>query len=166
MSTKQRRTSTKLTSPIRDLDEVDRALLRALWEDPQMPNTQLARRVGVAELTVASRLDALIRDKLIRISVQREMRTLGFDMFGLVEIWVDRRDVYEVGELIGALPQVYSVVVLIGHPQLMIMVMARDMKEFSQLIEYEIATIPGVAKTVTSICLDVVTFRPGIASLQ
>src|SRR5688572_19268757 len=120
------RTSTKLTSPVRALDDVDRGLLRALWEDPQMPNTQLAKRVGITELTVASRLDALIKDKLIRISVQRDMRTLGFDLFGLVEIWVERRDVYEVGEIVGALPQVYSVVVLIGHPQLMVMVMARD----------------------------------------
>jgi len=148
------------------LDDVDRGLLRALNEDPQLPNTELARRVGVVELTVASRLEALIRDKLIRISVQRDMRTLGFTLLGLVEIWVERRDVYEVAEIIGALPQVFSTTILIGHPQLTIMVMARDIRDLGEFIEHHVATVPGVAKTVTSVSLDIVTFRPGIASLQ
>jgi DNA-binding Lrp family transcriptional regulator len=147
------------------LNRVDRAIVRALWEDPQMPNTRLAERVGVSELTIAARLDALVRDKLIKITVQRDIRTLGMSVMGIVEVWLEKRDAFEVGAVMGEIGNVLSVTVALGQPQLIVMMMAQSIGEFLHVMETQISTVSGVSKTVASLSLEVISFRPGIVSL-
>lgn len=157
--------SVKQGKRARPLDRVDRGIIRGLWEDPQMPNTRLAELVGVSELTIASRIDALVRDKLVKITVQRDIRTLGLTVLGVIDVWVDKRDAFEVGEALGEIESVLSVTVALGQPQLIVLLMARSIGEFLHIMEKQIATLSGVSKTVTSISLEVISFRPGIVSL-
>lgn len=147
------------------LDATDKGILRALAEDPQAPNVRLADLLGVSEVTIAARIEALIKAKVMKITVQRDMRTLGYEVFGLVLVSVAGREVREVARRIGDLPQVFSVTILLGAPQIMVMLMSSDTRQFSRLIEEQIGPIPGVMKATSSLVLDVIDFKPGIAAL-
>src|ERR1043165_7671372 len=84
------------TNAVRLLDDVDRGIMAELSENPQAPLTAMPREVGVSELGVASRIDGLIADKMMRVTIQRDIRTLGYTMLGIVDVYVAGADVDEV----------------------------------------------------------------------
>jgi DNA-binding Lrp family transcriptional regulator len=150
----------------REIDEIDRGILHALSKDPQTPNTRIGEVLGVSEITIASRIEALINDKVMKITVQRDMRTLGYEVFGLVEIWVEGGNARAIADQIGHIPQVFSLSILIGPPQIIVLLMSRDSSEFLALVEKSIGSISGVSKAATSIVLDIIDFKAGIAALS
>lgn len=147
------------------LDDLDRALIRALRDDPQTPNNRLATIVGASEMTVARRLKRLVGERLIKLTVQRDMRLLGYGTVAFVDIYLEGVPAKAVGEALAAVPEAYSVSYMIGHPQIIAMVMARDSFHVFEIVNEKIATIPGVRQAEMSIALRMLNHRSGIAAL-
>jgi len=149
----------------RAVDDTDRAILAELRKNPQASNKSLAQKLGVSEMTIANRIDRLISDRLMKITTQRDVRTLGLNVLGFIEIYVNDEDVKTVGRRIGDVPNVIAATIQADHPQIIVMLAARDTVQLSHLLEAEIAPIAGVNRAVTSMCLEVLRHRPGIAVL-
>lgn len=149
----------------RVVDDTDRAIMAELRKSPQASNKSLAQKLGVSEMTIANRIDRLVSNRLMKIAIQRDIRTLGLNVLGVVEIYVSGEDVESVSRQIGAVPNVTAATVQADHPQIIALLAVRDMTQFSHLLESKIATVPGVARMVSSMCLEVVSHRPGIAVL-
>jgi DNA-binding Lrp family transcriptional regulator len=48
------------------LDDTDVEIIRMLQADARRPNTEIARRLGVAETTVRNRIERLTRDGVVQ----------------------------------------------------------------------------------------------------
>ena len=150
---------------IQEIDFIDRKIMAGLRRNPQISNTSLAKALKVSELAVAGRIEKLINSRQMKVTVQRDIRTLGYTMMGIVDVYVSGSDVTQVGEDLGKIPHVISANLLADNPQIILFIAAKDMRHFTSIIEKEIAAVSGVNKCVVSICLDVVKFAPGLAAL-
>lgn len=147
------------------LDDIDHAVIRALRSNPRAPNKSLAESIGVSEMTVARRLRRLVEERFVRVTVQRDMRPIGFHTIGLVAIYVQEKPAQEIGAEIAKIAEAYSVSYMVGSPQIVAMMMAHDSSHLLEIVSSKIATIPGVARVDSDIVLRMVNHRTGIAAL-
>ena len=78
-------------SPDRNLDDVDRAMLRFLQEDGRMSITDLAQRIGLSPAATHARLRALEAQKYIAgYAAQIDPEKLGYDFTCFIQISFQR----------------------------------------------------------------------------
>jgi Lrp/AsnC family transcriptional regulator, regulator for asnA, asnC and gidA len=135
-----------------DLDAVDTAILRLLWENGRRSNADIARAVGVSQPTVRKRLDRITESGAAHVTVRIDSAALGLPLTVHVCLKVSGRNVHEVGEQLAGLESVGYVAYLIGSYDLLVEANLRDNDHLFRLSE-EIAAIEGVTSTDTSIVL-------------
>jgi DNA-binding Lrp family transcriptional regulator len=149
----------------RKIDNVDLGIMAALRKDPQSTNKQIAEHLRVSEMTIANRIGSLIADGVMKITVQRDIRTLGYELVGIVDVFVDADRIEPVGEQLGGIEEALSVTIFADSPQVKVLVMARDLSHFLSIVEDRIGVIAGVNAVDTSIFLDMFSIKAGIAAL-
>lgn len=149
----------------RILDEVDRRIIAALRADPQATNRDVARAVEISEMTVSNRIDALIKDSLLKITIQRDVRTMGLECMAHVELQIDGALVEQVAERVAEFQQVFAVTVLIGSPQIMMLVFARDALDLQRFITEDLGSVAGIRHADVAMALETLKADTGIAAL-
>ena len=149
----------------RPIDETDRRIIAALRADPQASNRDVARIVEVSEMTVSNRIEALIEDTLIKITVQRDVRTLGSQCLAHVELDVDGDRVEQVAEILGEFEQVFAVTVVIGNPQIVMLAFARNNQDLQRFVQEDLAAVEGIRQASVSLALQTIKVDTGIAAL-
>lgn len=145
------------TPPV--LDEIDRALLQALFEDGRLPNATLARAVGVAESTCLGRIRAL-RERGVITGIHA---TIDPSMVGLpVEAMIAVRFSGHVREQVEAfraevphLRGVISAIHVSGANDYLVHVAATSSDALRDLILDQLTNRPGVANVETSLIFEV-----------
>lgn len=145
------------------VDDLDRQIISLLRENPRITNREVGDRVGQSERLVASRIAALQANDIMRVVVQRDVASLGDDLLGLVNIFVQGRDVRDVAQEIRDIEEVSSLVLLLGPPQLAAMVHARDREHLHELISGPFSKIRGIHKIDADIMLNVWKYRSDLA---
>jgi DNA-binding Lrp family transcriptional regulator len=153
------------TGKERQPDHIDFEIMRHLRKDPQSSNKALADALDLSEMTIANRINSLVDRRLMKVTIQRDIRTLGYTILAVVDVYVTGREAEKVGRALAAIPEVFASNIVMGEPELVLIVMAKSVSHLGNILEFNIATIPGVARTVTSIALDMIKFTPGIAAL-
>lgn len=147
------------------LDELDTKIVDLLRRDPQTSNKTIAVQAGVTETTVASRIRSLTDRRLIRIMVQRDIRALGDNLIAHLDIFVEGRSVADVGRDLAEIPEISSIVVLMGSPQLIAQVHARDGAGLLETMDQRISKVDGIARMESTISLMVLKYRLDVANL-
>lgn len=149
----------------RPIDETDRRIIAALRADPQASNRDVARIVEVSEMTVSNRIEALIEDTLMKITVQRDVRTLGSQCLAHVELDVDGDKVEQIATALGEFEQVFAVSVVIGNPQIVMLVFARNNQDLQRFVQEDLAKVEGIRQASVSLALQTIKADMGIAAL-
>ena len=68
------------------IDRVDCEIIRLLQKDGRIANTDIAKKVGISEATVRSRLDRLVKENYIQIVAVSNPMKLGFKIVGNIRI--------------------------------------------------------------------------------
>lgn len=131
----------------RKIDQLDHAVISILCRDPQISNKAIAQQVGAAESTISNRIESLVNDRLIKLTVQQEVSATEFRRFGWIEIWCDIADVETIAETISANDSVFSVTSFHQNPYLLVVAMARSLEELQDIHEKVVGAVPGVRKT-------------------
>ena len=71
------------------LDQIDCQMIELLQKDGRIPNTEIAKRLGVSEATVRSRLNRLIEEEYIQIEAVSNPIKLVYKILGVLRIKVD-----------------------------------------------------------------------------
>lgn len=150
---------------LRKIDQIDRSIIAALRADPQTSNKQISQDLGISEATVATRIDGLIEDKLIKLTVQRDISTVGYTLVGIVEVFAGKTPVLPLAHAIGEIEDVLSVTVFVDEPQILAFVAARSLEDFLELTAGPIGRLPGVGRISTAVSLEMCLLKPGIAAL-
>jgi Lrp/AsnC family transcriptional regulator for asnA, asnC and gidA len=72
------------------LDQIDCQMIELLQKDGRIPNTEIAKKLGMSEATVRSRLNRLIEEEYIQIVAVSNPIKLGFKIVGILRIKVIR----------------------------------------------------------------------------
>ena len=156
------------------IDAVDCQMIRLLQKDARLPNTEIAKRMGISEATVRTRLNRLIKEELIQIVAVSNPLKLGFKIVGRIQIHVDIKKMDTIIEELKALVEPLMLMIMGGvimfelkalKPLWFIVqttggggidteFVVKDLDELNHLILEKINRIDGVLKTETEMFLN------------
>lgn len=142
------------------LDEIDHRILAELTADARVPLVTLATRVHLSRNAVKQRMERMERDGVIDGYTLRRGAGSARRMTAVVLVY--RADRMRGGGVITELARIPEVVrcdILSGQFDLLVTVVADSMDRIGEIWE-QIAALPGVADTVTSVSLSRPIDRP------
>jgi len=135
------------------IDGIDCEIIRLLQKDGRIANTDIAKKVGISEATVRSRLDRLVKENYIQIVAVSNPMKLGFKIVGNIRIYVEIKKMDQIIKKLQRLKPLWFIVQSTGGTGIDTEFVVRDMDELNELIFENINRIEGVIRTETSLFL-------------
>ena len=139
------------------LDDLDRAILRALALDGAMSAGELGRRLGLSQPGAwrrVRRLEAAGVLAGLRVDVDRAALGFGVTVFLGVKLATRGRVSLEDFErAVGAIPEVQVVQHVLGLFDYRLRVVARDIADFERVLRRRIMTLPGLGQVEANVLL-------------
>jgi Lrp/AsnC family leucine-responsive transcriptional regulator len=133
------------------LDDVNRAILRALADDPRASMSALARRVGMSAPAVTERVQRLERAGVIRgYRLDIDPAAVGFPIGAWVRVRPALGQGKAVEQLVARQPEVVEAHRITGEDCLLVRIQVRDVADLDRVLELWIergSTVTSVIKT-------------------
>ena len=142
-----------------DIDQTDCKIIELLQTDGRMPNTMIAKQLGVSEATVRSRLNRLIKEEYIQIVAVSNPLKLGFEIVGILKINVDVKKIEHVSKELSKIKQIWYIVQATGGSDIYAEFNANSIEELNHVLSQKIHKIDGISTTETSLILNYVKRR-------
>jgi Lrp/AsnC family transcriptional regulator, regulator for asnA, asnC and gidA len=133
------------------LDATERAMVELLQQDGRLTITQLARTVGVTEVTARRKLKRLLGDGIIRVVATVDPFDVGYETPVIIGLKVQRGQMDAVAERLSQLPQVRYVGASTGRVDLIIEVVTRTNQDLAEFLMNELAQIEGILDSETNL---------------
>jgi Lrp/AsnC family transcriptional regulator, regulator for asnA, asnC and gidA len=131
------------------LDDLDKAIIKALQLDGRRPYAQIGRELKVPEATVRQRAERLISRRVVQIVGVTDPLAMGFQQPALIGLKVDAGRLNEIAEKIAALDEVTYVVITAGRYDLFCEVVCEDNDHLLRVLTDRFAEIGGIRSTET-----------------
>jgi len=136
------------------IDKIDSKIIRLLQRDGRMPNTEIAKNVGVSEATVRNRLDRLLKEGYIKIAAMGNPFKLGFGIAGNIKITVHLKKVKHVINELKKLNELWYIAQMTGASDLDAEFMVKSFEDLRVLLFDKVNQIDGIIRTETAFLLD------------
>lgn len=140
-----------------DLDDLDRALLRALAAEGGLSAGELGRRLGLSQPSAWRRVKRLEEAGVLagrRVEVDRAALGFGVTVFLGVKLAMKGRVSLEDFErAVVAIPEVQVAQHVLGLFDYRLRVVARDIADFERVLRRRIMTLPGVGQVEANVLL-------------
>ena len=134
---------------LEELDAVDSKIIQFLAQNGRESFAEIAKKLRLSSVAVKNRVDKLLKEKIIRIQ-----GTLQIDQFYTISAQIQvEADAETVEQLIGKLEkyqEVYHLTKMIGHYNLVVGLLARNLENIEELVDKEIRAMPGVKQIAIS----------------
>jgi len=137
----------------RSIDAMDRKIIALLQEDGRMSNTEIARRLGVAEGTIRRRLDRLVSEDFIKIAAIPNPFRVGMGTVALIHLDVELTHLEEVAARLVEMPCVRVVAYATGESDIVVEAIFSSNQDLLVFLKDRIPRIPGIRNAHTSILL-------------
>lgn len=130
----------------RRIDRTDRKILKLLQSDGRLSNKELASKVNLSSTPCLRRVGMLEESGIVeRYKAVLDAERLGFSIRAFIHI-TRRRELSreEVWDKLLAMPEVIACHVISGEADLLVEVVARDMKHYGEILLDQINKIEGV----------------------
>lgn len=138
------------------IDGIDKIILKNLMNDARAPILSIAREVGISGAAIHQRLRKLEKSGLLAGSkFVINPKALGFKTLAFVGIFLDAASTYK--EAIKRLKEIDEVIeshYTTGNYAIFVKILCRDNEHLMEVLNKEIQSIKGVARTETFISLD------------
>lgn len=138
------------------LDSIDLAILTYLQEDATLPNTELAKKIGMAPSAVLERVKKL-KQKGVIMGQTIRIQPNSIDLKLLAFIFIKSSEGpgnIAVAKQLVKLPEVLELHHIAGEDCYLVKVRARDPQSLVQLMRDKFSKIPGLVSTKTTIVLE------------
>lgn len=142
------------------MDEVDRAIIELLHEDARIPNSELAKRVGLSPSPCLRRVRNLETSGVItgyRATVDPEALGQGFQVMVHVNMMVKNRQTiaaFEAGLL--ELAEVVECRRMFGDPDYLLWVALPDTAAYERFYMSKLLELPGIGRASSQFTMKVV----------
>jgi Lrp/AsnC family transcriptional regulator for asnA, asnC and gidA len=131
------------------LDDLDKAIIKALQQDGRRPYAQIGRALSVPEATVRQRAERLIQRGVVQIVGVTDPLAMGFQQPALIGLKVEAGRLNEIADRIAALDEVTYLVVTAGRYDLVCEVVCEDNEHLMRVLTDRFADIGGIRSTET-----------------
>ena len=145
-------------APIRQLDELDRKIIRILQQNGRTPNTEIARELDVSETTIRKRIAQLIDDDMIVVVAVPTPRAVGGNISAIIGLSVELRAIRTIGDRVRLCPEVRYLGMSTGRYEIILEGFFRDQEHLLDFITNRLGSMDGIAEIETSIILKVGKF--------
>lgn len=150
----------KNAQPVRELDEVDRALLRELTRDGRATNAALAATVGIAESTCLARVRALRHAGVIAaIEARLDPAALGKPIEAVIKVRLTSHNPEQIRRFHAALRTIDGLIAAhhtAGADDYLLHVAVESPETLRSLILEQITVQPGVQSTETQLIFETI----------
>ncbi|MDP6921944.1 MAG: Lrp/AsnC ligand binding domain-containing protein [Lutibacter sp.] len=138
------------------IDGIDKIILTHLMEDARTPILSIARKIGISGAAVHQRLRKLEASGLISGSkLVINPKVLGYKTLAFVGVFLDAASKYSAAiKRMKEVPEIIESHYTTGNYAIFIKILCRDNEHLMSLLNQEIQSIKGVARTETFISLD------------
>ncbi len=139
----------------KQLDGIDREILKELRSNCRRSYRELAKAIGISPAALIERMNRLEKeDYILGYTANINFLKLGYEFMGVIQISISHGALLDVQEKISKLPGVAAVYDITGAYDSEAVVMCKSRAELSALIK-KILKIPNVEKTNTNMVLNV-----------
>ncbi|MFD0760543.1 Lrp/AsnC ligand binding domain-containing protein [Lutibacter aestuarii] len=138
------------------IDGIDKVILKHLMKDARTPILGIAREIGISGAAIHQRLRKLESVGLIAGSkFIINPKVLGYKTLAFVGIFLDAASKYSAAiKRLKEIPEVIESHYTTGNYAIFIKILCRDNEHLMHLLNQDIQSIKGVARTETFISLD------------
>lgn len=131
------------------LDDLDKAIIKALQLDGRRPYAQIGRQLKVPEATVRQRAERLITRGVVQVVGVTDPLAMGFQQPALIGLKVDPGRLEKIASQIAELEEVTYVVITAGRYDLFCEVVCEDNDHLLRVLTDKFAAIEGIRSTET-----------------
>ncbi|MCT4608014.1 MAG: Lrp/AsnC family transcriptional regulator [Pelagimonas sp.] len=140
-----------------ELDEIDRALLRALAQDASQSAGALGRALGLSQPAAWRRIRRLRESGVLRgTRLDLDAQALGFGVtvfLGIKLATKGRVGLEDFERAVQAIPEVQTVEHVLGAYDYRLRVVARDISDFERVLRRRVMSLPGVGNIDANVLL-------------
>ncbi len=148
----------KPRKPVKELDRIDRNILRELQNDGRMSNVALSRRVGLSPTPCLERVKRLERDGFIQgYAALINPGFLGSALLVFVEVTLDRTssDIFDdFNQAVQKLDIIQECHLVSGDFDYLLKTRVADMSAYRELLGETLLRLPGVKETRTYVVME------------
>ena len=141
--------------------DIDYKIIRLLQKNGRIPNTEIAKKLGVSEATVRNRLQSLIREEHIQILAIVNPIKLKSGMVGNIRIKAENQKLDQVGTALFNIDELWYISQLVGKDDFDAEYYVSSQGDFGRLIE-RIKNIDGIIDIETSLITRYVKYSGGL----
>jgi Lrp/AsnC family transcriptional regulator for asnA, asnC and gidA len=138
---------------MKQLDDIDRAIVGHLQYDGRMPFTEIAADVGLSEGAVRRRVKRMTDAGMLQIVGIVEPQLLEWNSAGMIGVTVQAGRVQSAAREIAQFPEVTYLFMASGGFDLFVEVYCRDRDHFVTFLSDKLQRVPGVERTETFMIL-------------
>lgn len=136
-------------------DEADREILGILQRDATTPLREIGATLGISATAVHKRVRKMKEEGVIKgQTIVVNVRTVGMEVTGFVGIETDVDTLDKIVNELIRMEEILGVYLVTGEYNIFIKVLAKDMKQFRELVLHRINGIGGVIRTTTIISFE------------
>lgn len=140
-----------------EIDDFDRALLRALQHDANQSAGALGRKIGMSQPATWRRIRRLQEAGAIkgrRLHLDAEALGFGVTVFLGVKLATKGRvSLDDFERAVSAIPEIQKVEHVLGFYDYRLRVVARDLSDFERVLRRRIMTLPGAGEVEANVLL-------------
>jgi Lrp/AsnC family transcriptional regulator, regulator for asnA, asnC and gidA len=133
------------------LDDLDKAIIKALQLDGRRPYAQIGRELRVPEATVRQRAERLITRGIVQVVGVTDPLAMGFEQPAFIGLNIEPARLEEIAGRLADLEEVTYVVVTAGRFDLICEVVCEDNDHLLQVLTEKIAHIDGIRSSETMV---------------
>ncbi|MDH5858638.1 Lrp/AsnC family transcriptional regulator [Lampropedia aestuarii] len=141
-----------------DLDDIDLRILRILQADARITSSDLAQQVHLSQSPCWKRVKRLEKMGLVSgYHAGLNRRALGWGMMAFVMVEIEKQDDSSSSAFIQAVQAMEEVVMfhgIAGPQDFMLVVVARDLDDYGQLLQRKLHRLPGVRRVSSFLSLE------------
>jgi Lrp/AsnC family transcriptional regulator for asnA, asnC and gidA len=137
------------------LDDIDKAIIRALQMDGRMSYAKLGPEVGLSQAAVRQRVQRLTDSGVMQVVAVTDPLSVGFTVQALIGVRAEG-DLRALGASLSAIEEIDYVVIASGGFDLLVEVVCEDNDHLLVLVNDVIRTTPGVRSAEVFTYLDLV----------
>ena len=140
---------------------IDYKIIRLLQKNGRIPNTEIAKKLGISEATVRNRLQALIKEEHIQILAIVNPIKLKSGMVGNIRIKAENKKLDQVGKALFNIDELWYISQLVGKEDFDAEYYVSSQGDFGRLIG-RIKNIDGIIDIETSLFTRYVKYSGGL----
>ena len=136
-----------------DFDKTDSKIICILQEDGRMPYREIAKKVGISETNVRTRVKNLLDKDIIQIVAVSDPAKLGYDFDGNIKLKIENNKLDSILNELKKINEITYIALMTGSSDIDLDFIVRSKKELNDLIFNKISNIDGVIDSEASLII-------------